>query len=75
MTESGSHLPLLGMPPTIEAAESYPNQSLRYAIHQLTYTIGIVAASAHHNGKMKSAARPSTVKLIQKIFRSMRAFY
>jgi hypothetical protein len=50
------------------------NQSLRYAIHQLTYTIGIVAAKAHHSGKMKSAAKPSTVKLIQKIFRSMKAF-
>ena len=51
------------------------NQSLRYAIHQLTYTIGMVAANAHHNGRIKSAANPSTVKLIQKIFRSIRTFY
>jgi hypothetical protein len=36
--------------------------------------MGIVAANAHHSGKTKSAAKPSTVKLIQKIFRSMRSF-
>jgi hypothetical protein len=34
----------------------------------------MVAAKAHHKGKMKSAPNPSTVKLIQKIFRSMRSF-
>ena len=37
--------------------------------------MGMVAPKAHHNGKMKSAASPSTVKLIQKIFRSIRTFY
>jgi hypothetical protein len=37
--------------------------------------MGMVAAKAHHSGKMKSAASPSTVKLIQKIFRSIRTFY
>jgi hypothetical protein len=34
--------------------------------------MGMVAANAHHSGKMKSAAKPNTVKLIQKIFRSIR---
>ena len=37
-------------------------------------TAGIVAARAHHIGKMKSATSPSTVKLIQKIFFSMAIF-
>jgi len=37
--------------------------------------MGMVAAKAHHSGKMKSAASPSAVKLIQKIFRSIPAFY
>jgi UDP-3-O-[3-hydroxymyristoyl] glucosamine N-acyltransferase len=35
----------------------------------------MVAPKAHHSGKRKSAASPSTVKLIQKIFRSIRTFY
>ena len=34
----------------------------------------MVAPKAHHSGKTKSATNPSTVKLIQKIFRSMGAF-
>lgn len=34
----------------------------------------MVAANAHHSGKTKSAASPSTVKLIQKIFRSIPQF-
>ena len=34
----------------------------------------MVAANAHHNGNIKSATNPSTVKLTQKIFRSMRVF-
>jgi hypothetical protein len=55
-------------------ADSSQNQSLRYAIHQLRNAMGIVAPKAHQTGKMKSAASPSTVKLIQKIFRSMPTF-
>jgi hypothetical protein len=35
----------------------------------------MVAANAHQSGKRKSATSPSTVKLIQKTFRSIRAFY
>jgi len=54
---------------------AFQNQSLRYAIHQLAYRIGIVAANAHHSGNRKSASRPSTVKLIQKTFRSIPRFY
>jgi hypothetical protein len=35
----------------------------------------MVAAKAHQSGKTKSAASPSTVKLIQKTLRSIPAFY
>ncbi len=34
--------------------------------------MGMVAARAHQMGSRKSASRPSTVKVIQKIFRSIR---
>ena len=34
----------------------------------------MVAANAHHNGKMKSANSPNTVKLIQKTLRSIVSF-
>jgi hypothetical protein len=37
--------------------------------------MGIVAAKAHHSGSIKSAASPNTVKQIQKILRSIQAFY
>jgi hypothetical protein len=49
----------------------HENHSLRYATHQLTPTSGIVAPSAHQNGSTKSATRPSAVRVIQNIFRSM----
>jgi hypothetical protein len=52
-------------------AGSYPNHSLRYAIHQLTNTQGMVAAKPHQRGNVKSATSPSSVKLIQKTFFSM----
>ena len=35
----------------------FKNQSLRYANHQLTRPIGIVAAKAHHSGRLKSGDR------------------
>src|SRR5216684_3814779 len=35
----------------------------------------MVAPSAHHSGRTKSATRPRTVKVIQKILRSMRQVY
>ncbi len=47
------------------------NHSLRYATHQEKIRIGMVAAMPHQSGRVKSAARPSTVKTIQKIFLSM----
>jgi len=37
--------------------------------------MGTVAASAHHNGKAKSASRPRIVKVPQKIFLCMPSFY
>jgi hypothetical protein len=46
----------------------YPNQSVRYANHQLAIPIGIVAASAHHNGSAISAISPSSANVAQKIF-------
>lgn len=44
------------------------NQSLRYATHQLTTAIGIVATRAHQRERVKSASRPKAAKTIQKIF-------
>jgi hypothetical protein len=44
------------------------NQSLRYATHQLAYTMGIVANTAHQKGSVKSATRPNPVNVSQKIF-------
>ena len=35
----------------------------------------MVTASAHHSGKTKSAIRPKTMKVIQKIFRSTNSVY
>ena len=32
--------------------------------------MGIVAPTAHHSGRIKSASSPSAVNVIQKIFRS-----
>jgi hypothetical protein len=37
--------------------------------------MGIVAPSAHHSGKNKSAVMPSTVKVAQKIFFSIDSSY
>ena len=37
--------------------------------------MGMVAASAHHIGRTKSAARPNTAKISQNIFRSMGQVY
>lgn len=48
----------------------YPNHSLRYATHQLTMPIGIVAKSPHKIGRVKSAIKPSAVNVIQKTLRS-----
>jgi hypothetical protein len=50
------------------AHHTYPNQSDRYANHQLATPIGIVAASAHHSGNAISAAIPSSANVAQKIF-------
>ena len=43
--------------------------------HQLNTKIGMVAPSAHHNGRTKSAPRPKTVKVSQNIFRFMHQVY
>jgi hypothetical protein len=37
--------------------------------------MGMVAASAHHNGNAKSASRPRIVNMPQKIFLCMHRFY
>jgi len=37
--------------------------------------MGTVAANAHHSGKNKSAVRPKTVKVAQKIFFSIGLSY
>ena len=65
----------------LRAAAQFPltgvitqNHSLLYATHQLTITMGIVAASAHQNGRMKSAIRPSRANTIQKTLRSTNLF-
>jgi len=47
------------------------NQSLRYATHQLTQAMGMVAMSAQIRGRVKSANSPSRIKLIQKTFRGI----
>jgi hypothetical protein len=49
----------------------YQNQSLRYATHHATNTMGIVASKAHHSGRTKSAIKPSTMNTSQKIFFSI----
>jgi hypothetical protein len=50
------------------------NQSLRYAIHQLKTTIGIVAATPHQNGKTKSAIKLRLTTNSQNIRRCMEEF-
>src|SRR5437899_12900212 len=50
---------------------THSNQPLRYASHHEMYPIGMVAPRAHHSGRMKSAASPSTVNESQKILRSI----
>ena len=47
------------------------NQSLRYAIHQLRTNIGMVAATPHQNGKMKSATKLKVRTKSQNIRRCM----
>jgi len=47
---------------------------MRKAIHQLMKIIGMVAPTAHQNGKNKSAINPRTAKLAQKTFFSISAF-
>ncbi len=44
------------------------NHAERYAIHQLTNAIGIVAMSDHISGNVKSATNPNMRKTVQKIF-------
>jgi hypothetical protein len=54
---------------------AHENHSLRYAIHQLNASTGIVAPTAHQNGSARSATNPSAVNVIQKIFRSISSVY
>jgi len=61
---------LVGLHSSRDFFRQRQNHSLRYATHHAMNKIGMVAPRAHHSGRMKSASRPSTAKVIQKIFRS-----
>ncbi len=52
-------------------AARYSSQPLRYATHHEINTIGMVANSAHHIGRTKSAIKPSAMNSVQKTLRSI----